>query len=139
MLDIQLSLLIFEIAVFLILIAVLNKMFFSPVLKFMDSREETLSKEVGSVDSIAKELEDLETEATNILVAAKARSSATRGEVISAAKSEAENIIKDAKVASAAALQAFKKELDSEKENLGTTIMSNSSVYKEAIKNSITR
>lgn len=139
MLDIQLSLLMFEIVVFLTLIAVLNKMFFSPVLKFMDSREETLSKEIGNVDSIAKELDDLESESTSILAQAKARSSATRGEVIAAAKAEAENIIKDAKSASAATLQAFKKDLDVEKESLRVVLVANSAVYKEAIKSSITR
>jgi len=139
MLDIQPSLLLFEIAIFLSLIVILNKVFFSPVLRFMDSRDETLSREINSVDSIAKELEDLENQSTEILAEAKARSSATRSEVISAAKSEAENIIKDAKGASAAALQAFKKELDAERETLKSAILANSSVYKEAIKNSITR
>ena len=139
MLDIQPSLLFFEIVIFLLMITILNKVFFSPVLKFMDSRDKTLNSEVSNVDSIGKELEDLEAESNSILAAAKARSSATRNEVISAAKKEAGNIIKDAKTVSAASLQAFKNELDSEKEALRVAIMAKSGVYKEAIKNSISR
>jgi F-type H+-transporting ATPase subunit b len=139
MLDIQPSLLFFEIAIFLSLIAILNKVYFSPVLKFMDSRNETLNAETNSVGTIAKELEDLELEANGILSEAKAKSSSIRGEVIAAAKAESENIIKDAKKEASSLLQAFKKELDVEKETLKSVIQSNSGAYKEAIRNSITR
>jgi len=139
MLDIQLSLLLFEIVVFLSLIAILNKIFYSPVLSFMDSRKETLGKDGENVESNAKELEALENETNEILANAKAQTSATRGEIISAAKAEADNIIKDAKKSAADAVQAFKKELDGEKENLRAVIMANASTYKEAIKTSITK
>jgi F-type H+-transporting ATPase subunit b len=139
MLDIQPSLLLFEIVIFLSMIAVLNKIFYSPVLSFMDSRRETLSKDSEKVDSNAKELEALEDEANEILAHAKAQSSATRGEIIAAAKAETENIIKDAKKSATDAVQAFRHELDGEKENLRVTLMANASVYKEAIKTSITK
>jgi len=59
MLDIDLSLMLFVFVVFFVLLAVLNQTLYKPLLKFMDDRDQSISKDLEMAKGLAGKSESL--------------------------------------------------------------------------------
>ncbi|MDD3466428.1 MAG: F0F1 ATP synthase subunit B' [Campylobacterales bacterium] len=133
MLDIQPSLLAFEIVTFLLLVAILNQILYKPMLSFIENRNSNLKADANLADAQDHEREALINEAGEILAKAKAEASQTRHEAISAAKAEAETKINAAKGASKTEIESFSSDLAGQKAELKSAILSNSESYKQSL------
>ncbi len=133
MLDIQPSLLAFEIVTFLLLVAILNQILYKPMLSFIENRNSNLKADANLADAQDHEREALINEAGEILAKAEAEASQIRHEAISAAKAEAETKINAAKGASKTEIESFSSDLAGQKAELKSAILSNSESYKQSL------
>jgi len=133
MLDIQPSLLAFEIITFLLLVAILNQILYKPMLSFIEERNSNLKADAGLADAQVNEREALITEANQLLADAKAEAGKIRHEAAAAAKAEAETKINTVKDNAKTEVAAFSSALVSEKAGLKATILSNSEGYKQSL------
>jgi F-type H+-transporting ATPase subunit b len=133
MLDIQPSLLAFEIVTFLLLVAILNQILYKPMLSFIENRNSNLKADANLADAQDHEREALINEAGEILAKAKAEASQTRHEALSVAKAEAETKITAAKSASKTEIDSFSSDLAGQKAELKSAILSNSESYKQSL------
>lgn len=133
MLDIQPSLLAFEIVTFLLLVAILNQILYKPMLSFIENRNSNLKADANLADAQDHEREALINEAGEILAKAKAEASQTRHEALSAAKAEAETKITAAKGVSKTEIESFSSDLAGQKAELKSAILSNSESYKQSL------
>lgn len=133
MLDIQPSLLAFEIIIFLALVAILNQILYKPMLGFMDERASSLKADVDIVDAHLSERKAILAEADKVLADAKAESSKIRHEAIAAAKVEAASKIAAAKEAAEADISQYLTEINSQKAELKAVIASNADSFKASL------
>lgn len=132
MLDIQPSLLAFEIITFLALVAILNQILYKPMLSFIEERNSNLKADAGLADAQESEKENMLAEANRLLADAKAEASKLRHEAISAAKIEAEAKISAAKDLAKDEISSFSNELKSQESELKSAILSNAESYKQS-------
>ncbi len=133
MLDIQPSLLAFEIITFLLLVAILNQILYKPMLSFMEERNSNLKADANLANAQESEKEALIMEANKLLADAKAEAAKIRHEAITAAKAEAEAKINAAKESIKAEVANFSSELTTQKAELKAVILSNSEGYKQSL------
>lgn len=133
MLDIQPSLLAFEIVTFLLLVAILNQILYKPMLSFIENRNSNLKADANLADAQDHEREALIKEASEILAKAKAEAAQTRHEAIGVAKADAETKINAAKGASKTEIEGFSSDLAGQKAELKSAILSNSESYKQSL------
>jgi len=133
MLDIQPSLLAFEIITFLLLVAILNQILYKPMLSFIEERNSNLKADAGLADAQESEKEALITEANKLLADAKSEAAKIRHEAVTAAKAEAETKINAVKESVKTEVANFSSELTAQKAELKVTILSNSEGYKQSL------
>ncbi len=133
MLDIQPSLLAFEIVTFLLLVAILNQILYKPMLSFIEERNSNLKADAGLADAQESEREALITEANKLLADAKAEAAKIRHEAITVAKTEAETKINAVKESAKTEVANFSSELTAQKAELKVAILSNSEGYKQSL------
>jgi len=133
MLDIQPSLLAFEIVTFLLLVAILNQILYKPMLSFIEERNSNLKADAGLADAQESEREALITEANKLLADAKAEAAQIRHKAIAAAKAEAETKINAVKESVKTEVANFSSELTAQKAELKVAILSNSEGYKQSL------
>jgi F-type H+-transporting ATPase subunit b len=133
MLDIQPSLLAFEIVTFLLLVAILNQILYKPMLSFIENRNSNLKADANLADAQDHEREALINEAGEVLAKAKAEASQARHEALSVAKAEAETKVTAAKGASKTEIESFSSDLAGQKAELKSVILSNSESYKQSL------
>jgi len=134
MLDIDLSLMLFVLALFLILLVVLNKILYKPLLKFMDDRDSSIAKDLESAKSLSGNSEALHNEADAILDDARAKATAIRQKAIDEAKVLAESKAESKTSELNKEYASFMEKLDSEKEVLRNTLLSQMPLFKESLK-----
>ncbi len=133
MLDIQPSLLVFEIITFLALVAILNQILYKPMLGFMEERNSNLQADAGLADAQESEKEAITAEANRVLADAKAEAAKIRHEAVTAAKSEAEGKINAVKDRAKADISNYSTELEAQEAELKSVIMSNAASYKQSL------
>jgi len=134
MLDIDLSLMLFVLALFLILLVVLNKILYKPLLKFMDDRDSSIAKDLESAKSLSGNSEALHNEADAILDDARAKAAAIRQKAIDEAKVLAESKAESKTSELNKEYASFMEKLDSEKETLRNALLSQMPLFKESLK-----
>lgn len=111
MLDIQLSTLIFQIANFLILLAVLARFLYQPLRRAMRERQEAIAEQVHQAETraqqadadraqIAVQKRELDAIADRILAEARARATTTGKQIVTQAREEADRLLAEARRAS---------------------------------------
>lgn len=133
MLDIQPSLLAFEIVTFLALVAILNQILYKPMLGFMEERNSNLKADASLADAQESEREAMLLEANKLLADAKSEAAKIRYEAIATAKAEAEAKIAAVKESAKVEVERFAVELASQKAELKNAILSNSEDYKQSL------
>lgn len=134
MLDIHVSLMLFVLVLFLALLVVLNRMLYSPLLKFMDDRDSSIAKDLNAAKSLSGNSEALYAEADSILDEARSKASEIRQKAIDESKVLAESKAESKRSDLDKEYISFMENLDSEKENLKNSLLSQIPLYKESIK-----
>ncbi len=125
---------LFVLALFLILLVILNQLLYRPLLKFMDDRESSIAKDLEAAKSLSNNSDALHNEADEILSKAKAEASAIREKAVSEAKAAAESKVADKQNELSKEYDAFLEQLSSEKETLRNTLLSQMPLIKESLK-----
>ncbi|MDF1880512.1 F0F1 ATP synthase subunit B' [Sulfurimonas sp. MAG313] len=139
MLDINPLLLGLTLAVFLVLIALLNSWLYNPLLSYMEKRDNDIKKDLSEVGSNDDEITSLHAQADKIISDAKAEATALREKVVSEAKELSESKIEAKKAELAKKFAAFTTSLNEEKESLNNALLSEVPLFKEAIKAKISK
>ena len=134
MLDIDLSLMLFVLALFLILLAVLNQIHYKPLLKFMDDRDSSIAKDLEYAKSLSGNSQELHDEADGILNDAKAEAGAIRQSAIDEAKVLAESRAEAKQNELNREYASFIEKLEEEKETLKSSLLSQMPLFKESLK-----
>lgn len=119
---IQLSVLIWTIICFCLLMLILNKMLFGPMLKFMDARQEKIDRAREKQKSDAQAIADAEKAQEEALVDAKRRQLALNASVAEQAKGASEASLEEARRQSEMEIAAFAKALEQESSELKTKL-----------------
>jgi F-type H+-transporting ATPase subunit b len=134
MLDISPWLMLFVLALFLILLVILNQLLYRPLLKFMDDRENSIAKDLESAKSLSNNSEALHNEAEEILNNAKAEATAIRENAISEAKVVAQKSTAQKQTELNTEYETFLEKLGLEKETLRNALLSQMPLIKESLK-----
>ena len=134
MLELNPSLMLFVLVLFIGLIVYLNKVLYQPLLNFMDQRALTITKDLAEANSLESNASELLNEAKAILDSAKQEAVKIRQEAMQEANSEAKKLIEAKEAELEKAYEEFKKELEKEKDEVKNSILSQVPLIKEAIK-----
>lgn len=115
-LGIDWKLLIAQIINFVVLMAVLYKFLYKPVLKILDDREQKVAKSLKQVEEIEKNLFESQGEKAKIISEARNEAGKVVAESRAIAETMREEIMNKTKLEAASAVESGKKELQSEKE-----------------------
>ncbi|MDR0666649.1 MAG: F0F1 ATP synthase subunit B' [Campylobacteraceae bacterium] len=134
MLDMNLSLLLSTVALFLILLVVLNKILYKPLLDFIDNRNSLIRKDLEGAAKNADDIGIYHDEANQIILDAKNKAAAKRIELLTSARIDANKKLEAKKSKLEAEYNEFIKTLESEKVELKNALRSQMPLFREAIK-----
>jgi len=134
MLDLHLPLMLFVLALFLILLVLLNTMLFQPLLKFMDDRENSIAKDLEAAKGLSNNSEELIAKAEEIISEAKNEAAMIRQKAIEEEKRLAASKV-EAKLSELnKSYEIFLEELEGEKKRLKNELLSQVPLFKESLK-----
>ncbi|MCK9161899.1 MAG: F0F1 ATP synthase subunit B' [Arcobacter butzleri] len=134
MLEIDLLLLTITAVIFLLTLARLNSCLFKPLLKHMDDRAASIKNDLESAKSNSANIDGMIAEANAVLAKAKTEASAIREKAYQEATQNANSKLALAKSQLEENYANFSKLLETEKENLKTTLLAQVPLYKDAVK-----
>ena len=134
MLDIDLSLMLFVLALFLILLAILNQMLYKPLLKFMDDRDNSIANDLDVARGLSGSSDALHAEAKGILDEARSSASDIRKKAVDEAKVLAESKAENRRAELDKEHVSFMESLENEKETLRNSLLSQMPLFKESLK-----
>ena len=134
MLDINGGLLVASAVIFLIVLVILNKWLYKPLIKFMDDRDESIKKDLENVTKNSGDVDEFYKEADDIVSKAKAEAHAIREKAINEAKKLAEAKISSKKEELERGYNEFITSLEEEKVGLKNSLLSQVPLFKESLK-----
>jgi F-type H+-transporting ATPase subunit b len=134
MLDISPLLLLTTAVVFLVLLVVLNKVLYKPLLDFIDSRDAAIKRDMNSAGQNSSDVSALELEALDILKDAKHKAAKIREQAVSEAKDKAATLVEAKKLELDSHYAEFLKELDAEKQELKDGLYASLPSFKDGVK-----
>jgi len=134
MLDIHVSLMLFVLVLFLTLLVVLNRMLYNPLIKFMDDRDSSIAKDLNAAKSLSGNSEALYAEAEGILDEARSKAGDIRKKAVEESKVLAESKAESKRSDLDKEYLSFMENMETEKENLKNSLLSQIPLYKESIK-----
>ncbi len=134
MLDIHLPLMLFVLALFLILLVLLNNMLFQPLVKFMDDRDASIAKDLEAAKSFSGNTDELNAKADEIIGNAKNEAAAIRQKAIDDEKRLAASRVETKQKELETEYSKFVEKLNSEKEQIKNALLSQMPLFKESLK-----
>ncbi len=134
MLDINGGLLLASAIIFLIVLVILNKWLYKPLIKFIDDRDESIKKDLENVTKNSGDVDEFYKEADDIVSKAKAEANAIREKAINEAKKLAEAKISSKKEELEKGYNEFIIFLGEEKVGLKNSLLSQVPLFKESLK-----
>lgn len=134
MLDIHVPLMLFDLVLFLALLVVLNRILYKPLIKFMDDRDKSIANDLNAARSLSGNTEALHAEAEGILNDARSKASQIRQKAIDEAKVLAESKVENKRAQLDKEYASFAENLESEKEALRNSLLSQMPLFKESLK-----
>jgi F-type H+-transporting ATPase subunit b len=134
MLDMHLSLAVATLVVFLLLLVILNKILYKPLLSFMDSRDELIRKDLENAAKNSDETGVYFEEADKILSSAKHKAAEERAKLMADAKEEGEKRLSARRASLDKEYGEFLKALDKERKELKNALTAQMPLFKEALK-----
>lgn len=137
MLEIDPKLLLLTVVVFLLLIYVLNKLLFKPVLDFVDAREQSIIDGERELANYGKDTKKCEEESANILAKAREEVIAIKAEAVNLANIEAKAKLEERKAQLEQEYKEFEDKLKAENEELKVALSANLADIKSALKSKL--
>jgi F-type H+-transporting ATPase subunit b len=134
MLDIHLPLMLFVLALFLVLLVLLNNMLFQPLVTFMDDREVSIAKDLEASKGLSGNSDELNAKADEIISTAKNEAAQIRQKAINDAKILAVSKVQKRQSELETEYKTFVVELTTQKENLKNSLLSQMPLFKESLK-----
>ncbi|GGD42653.1 F0F1 ATP synthase subunit B' [Malaciobacter pacificus] len=134
MLDISPVLLLSSGIIFLLVVARLNSCLFKPLLKHMDERAESISKDLEDAKSNGADVDGLLAEANEIISNAKKEAAGIREQAYKEAKDTADAKLASAKADLEAKSSEFAKNLQDETKALKESLVSTMPQFNESLK-----
>ncbi|MBX7490076.1 F0F1 ATP synthase subunit B' [Helicobacter turcicus] len=119
--------------IFLILVYLLDRILYKPLLGFMDMRDASIKKDSKGIEGNAADIEVLKKEADNILQKAREEAALIKSKAQDNAKQIAEVRISDKKNELTQKYSAFMASLEDEKEKLKASLRSEVPLFKESL------
>lgn len=119
--------------VFLVLIYLLNRILYKPLLGFMDTRDASIKKDSEGIESNAADIKALKKEAENVLQEAREKAALIKQEAHERAKRAAEMKIAEKKDELAKKYVAFMANLENENARLKASLLSEIPSFKESL------
>ena len=134
MLDISLGLILLTAVVFFLLVFLLNKWLYRPLLSFMQEREESIARDLQNASANESGAHEILAEAQTIVQNAKAEANAQKKEAVEAAKAEVAKLLEAKKSELEKRYEEFLQELAKEEESIRSALISQTPLFKEALK-----
>jgi len=134
MLDISLPLIVLTAIIFFVLLVLLNKWLYQPLLSFMEERERTIERDLEAASQNESGAQEILAEAKQIVDEAKHKAAAKKKEAIDAAKAEAAKLVEQKKAELEKRYEKFLEQLKKEEESIRSTLISQTPLFKEALK-----
>ena len=134
MLDISPVLLLSSGVIFLLVLARLNSCLFSPLLKHMDDRTASISKDLEDAKSNGANVDGMIAEANNVIAEAKREAAVIREQAYKEAKESADAKLASAKLNLEAKSSEFAKNLQDETKALRDSLVSSMPQFNESLK-----
>ena len=134
MLDISPVLLLSSGVIFLLVLARLNSCLFNPLLKHMDDRTASISKDLEDAKSNGANVDGMIVEANNVIAEAKREAAAIREQAYKEAKESADAKLASAKSNLEAKSAEFAKNLQDETKALRDSLVSSMPQFNESLK-----
>ncbi|MDR2100708.1 MAG: F0F1 ATP synthase subunit B' [Campylobacteraceae bacterium] len=134
MLDIDITLLCSTAVLFLVLLIVLNKVLYKPLLDFINNRESMIRNDLENAAQNADDVGIYHEEANQIILNAKNKAAAKRMEILTAARADAVKELEAKKSRLESEYNEFIKALESEKTELKNALRSQIPLFREALK-----
>ncbi|WP_458701046.1 FoF1 ATP synthase subunit B' [Sulfurospirillum sp. 1307] len=134
MLDISPILLLVTLVVFFILLIVLNKILYKPLLTFIDNRNESIKRDLENAGKNTSDVEAYYKEANQIILEAKAEAGKIREEALSKAKETSAKKVEQKQSELEEEYVAFLKDLEAEREEFQESLSSSIPLFRDAIK-----
>jgi F-type H+-transporting ATPase subunit b len=125
---------LFVLVLFLALLVVLNRMLYKPLLKFMDDRDQAIANDLKAARNLSGNSEALLAEAEEILDEARSKAAEIRQKSINEAKALAESKAESKRAELDTEYNSFIENLQSEKETLRNSLLSQMPLFKESLK-----
>ena len=133
MLDIIPALLLTTGTVFLVLLVILNKTLYKPLLEFIDNRNNSINRDIESAGKNASDVDAYYQEIESILSEAKIEAAKIREAALSEAKEKALKRIEQKKSDLDVENATFLKTLETEKEEFKAGLLAQKALFKETI------
>ena len=134
MLDISPALLLVTGAVFFVLIVVLNKMLYKPLIGFIDNRNESIKRDLENAGKNTSDVEAYFKEADKIILEAKAEAGKIREAALNEAKEIAAKKVEQKQSELEEEYASFLKDLDAEKTDFSEGLAAQIPTFKDGIK-----
>jgi len=134
MLDIHVSLMLIVLAIFFFLIFQLNQRLFIPLLRFMDTRDRTIAKDLEAARSLSNDSESLQAQARENLEKARSEAARMRQEAIASVKEENQRAYEVKQRALENQYAEFTQRLETDREALKSAVLSQLPLIKESLK-----
>jgi len=134
MLDLHLPLMLFVLVLFLALLVLLNNMLFKPLVKFMDDRDASISKDLEAAKGFSGNTDELNAKADEVIGEAKHKAAEIRQKASDDEKTLAASKVETKQSEIDKAYEGFVVKLASEKETLKNELLSQMPLFKESLK-----
>lgn len=135
--DVHGSVMLATVAIFLMMIVVLNSVFYRPLLKFMDERNNSMKNDENKLKENSQQMLGANDELEKIHIETREEIHKIKQNAIDKAKEEAELILRAKKEELERQMQKFNTELLIQKEELKKHLSDNLPHFKEALQNNI--
>jgi F-type H+-transporting ATPase subunit b len=139
MLDISVGLLAISMVLFLGMLVILNKTLYTPLLKFMDDRKESIDKDLANAKRNGADVDTLLADADKIISDAKMKASSIREKAIAAEKELCDMKVNVKKKELEKELNEFLEALEVEKKAYKSVLISQIPLFKESLKTKTTQ
>lgn len=134
MLDIHQLLMLFVLVVFLLLIYLLNKIAYKPLVEFMDRRDSSIAKDLEASKNLSSNSDELYMKSNEVINEAKSEAATIRQKAIDEAKNIAQSKLEVKQNELESSYNKFLDELGKEQRELKNSILSRLPLFKESLK-----
>lgn len=139
MLDISPALLLVTVLVFLVLLIVLNKILYKPLLEFMGDRDESIKRDLENAGKNTSDVEAYFKESNQIILDAKAEAGKIREVALNEAKEISVKQIEQKKSELEEEYVSFLKDLDTEKIEFRNSLSAQIPIFKDSVKQKLSQ